>query len=410
MKTNIAVVFYYTKINRYSFNALMGAIEVDKYFDNLKIFCIRNSKDLIIKLNEVVNIYDKIVLGISFFTIQKEYISKLLCYLKNEFGEKIIYVAGGPHPTGEPVQTLNMGFDIVVSSEGEETFKNVLKAIMENGDYKNVQGINFFDKNRKIVFTGKTQQVDLDSYPPVTIKYNHFGPIEITRGCVFGCYFCQTAYIFGKTLRHRSIKSIIKYVKYMAKIKLNDFRAISPNAFSYGSKDGKKINYEQIETLLWNIKKIVKPDGKVFFGTFPSEVRPEHVNKETIKLILKYTDNTNLVMGAQSGSQRILDLCNRGHTVKDIFDATELILKNGLKANIDFIFGLPEETEKDVQETIKVIKELVKIGAKIHAHTFYPLPQTPFATKKHEKIGNELKLLIKEYLPKGYIYGNNFLV
>jgi B12-binding domain/radical SAM domain protein len=261
-----------------------------------------------------------------------------------------------------------------------------------------------------MVFTGPEQDIDLNKYPPVSIKYNHFGPIEITRGCVFGCYYCQTSYIFGKTLRHRNIENIVKYVRYMSSIGLGDFRAISPNAFSYGSVDGKKINYEAIEKLLWNIKESVKPSGRIFFGTFPSEVRPEFVNLETVKLILKYTDNTNLVIGAQSGSQRILDLCNRGHKVKDIFNAVEIILANGLKANVDFIFGLPDETEKDIEETIKVIKELVGIGAKIHAHIFYPLPQTPFAKKGFGKLKGQLLNLIKEYLSKGYIYGNNFKI
>jgi hypothetical protein len=70
-KINVAVVFYYTNFNRYSFNALMGAIETDEYFDNLKIFCIRQEKVLINKLYEIIGLYDKIILGISFFTKQK---------------------------------------------------------------------------------------------------------------------------------------------------------------------------------------------------------------------------------------------------------------------------------------------------------------------------------------------------
>ncbi|MFQ3675863.1 MAG: TIGR04013 family B12-binding domain/radical SAM domain-containing protein [Endomicrobiia bacterium] len=410
MKNDTAIVFYYTNLNRYSYNALMGALDTDPYFNDLKIYCIRFSTSLVSQLNEIIKKHKKVIVGISFFTVQKEHIKEFVKYLKNKHDEKLFFISGGPHPTGEPEETLKMGFDIVICGEGEETLKQVLKSFDNEKSYEDIKGICFFDNNKKLIFTGKPQQINLDKYPPVSIKQNHFGPIEITRGCVFGCYFCQTTYMFGEKLRHRSIKNIIRYVKHMADIGLKDFRAISPNAFSYGSPDGKKINYSAIEELLWNIKKIVKPLGKVFFGTFPSEVRPEHVNPETLKLILKYADNDNLVIGAQTGSQRILDLCHRGHSVEDIFCATELILKNGLKAKVDFIFGLPEEREEDVNETIKVIKQLIKMGAKIHAHTFSPLPQTPFARKNYGKISEELKELIKEYLPKGYIYGNNFVI
>jgi B12-binding domain/radical SAM domain protein len=388
----------------------MGALETDPYFDNLKIYCFRRPTELMFNLKEIVKNHKRIIVGISFFTVQKEHISELVKSLKEKYGNTLFFVAGGPHPTGAPVETLKIGFDVVVYGEGEETLKQLLKSFDKNESFINIKGLCFFDNKNNFVFTSKSNEVDLNKYPPVTIKHNHFGPIEITRGCVFGCYFCQTSYMFGKTLRHRSVENIIFYVKYMSSIGLTDFRAISPNAFSYGSSNGKEINYLALEELLYNIKKVLKPNGRIFFGTFPSEVRPEHVNPQTLKLILKYTDNDNLVIGGQSGSQRILDLCHRGHTVEDIFTAVELVLKNGLKANVDFIFGLPQETEDDVEKTFQVIKKLVSLGAKIHAHTFYPLPQTPFSHCSYGKIHEKLKKLIQEYLPKGLVYGNNFVM
>ena len=68
------------------------------------------------------------------------------------------------------------------------------------------------------------------------------------------------------------------------------------------------------------------------------------MTKETLGLVLKYAANDNITMGAQSGSQKILDSCRRGHTIKDIYKAVELTLASNLKVNVDFIFGLPDET------------------------------------------------------------------
>ncbi|MCM8808399.1 MAG: radical SAM protein, partial [Candidatus Omnitrophica bacterium] len=108
------------------------------------------------------------------------------------------------------------------------------------------------------------------------------------------------------------------------------------------------------------------------------------------------------------GSERILKIINRGHKIEDIYKATEITIKNNLKANLDFIFGFPNEKEEDIKETIKVIKDLTKIGARIHLHTFIPLPQTPLFKigLKDFSYNEEIIKLIKELLPKGKIYGN----
>ena len=111
-------------------------------------------------------------------------------------------------------------------------------------------------------------------------------------------------------------------------------------------------------------------------------------------------------MEAQSGSQRILDLCHRGHSVEDVYNAVRLTLKAGLKANVDFIFGLPGETEEDIKLTIKVMNDLVKMGARIHAHTFIPLPQTPFSKASAGRVNEGIRKMIEELIPKGIVYGD----
>lgn len=406
MNKNTAIVLYYTKQNKNSFNALVGALETKEFFDNLKIYFIGRENELILKLGSILKEHEKVIVGVSFFTTQLWDTHRIIKKLRNKYGNEPFYVAGGPHPTGDPLGTLRMGFDLVVSGEGEETLIELLQKIDNNENFTIVKGIAFIDAEGEYHFTGQRPPINLDNYPPFAIEHNKFGPIEITRGCPFRCYFCQTPHIAGGRVRHRSLENICKYVQIMKSKNLCDIRFITPNAFSYGSPDGKRLNISTLEELLSNIKEIIKPNGRIFLGSFPSEVRPEHVNKETIDLILKYADNDNLIIGGQSGSQRILDLCHRGHTVEEIYNAVQLTSKAGLKANVDFIFGLPEETEEDVKLTIKAMSDLVKMGARIHAHTFIPLPQTPFAKAPAGEINENITKMIKELIPKGIVYGD----
>ncbi|TFF86234.1 MAG: TIGR04013 family B12-binding domain/radical SAM domain-containing protein, partial [Promethearchaeota archaeon] len=355
MKEGIAFVAYYQKQNIYSFNAVIGAIETDDDLKDTSIYYTRGKQNLFNDLQKIRKTHQTVVLGISFFTTQLWNIHSLLKQLRKKFSDEILIIAGGPHPTGEPTRTLRMGFDFVVIGEGEETTCDLLKTIKCKGELRGVKGIAFLDENNECIFTGKRPYVDLDLYPPFPIKNTQFGAIEITRGCPYVCYYCQTPYILGTQPRHRSIESITKYVKIMKKENLIDIRFISPNAFSYGSNDGKTLNIPKIEDLLFNVRKIIGSSGKLFFGSFPSEVRPEHVNQKTLDLILKYADNDNIIIGAQSGSQRILDLCHRDHSVEDVINAVDLTIDAGLKINVDFIFGLPNELEEDVNLTIKLM-------------------------------------------------------
>ena len=406
MENDMALILYYSKQNRYSFNALVGALETVEYFDNLKIYFIRHENELISELGHITKRYEKVVIGISFFTTQLWDTSRIIKNLREKCGDKPLYIAGGPHPTGDPFGTLRMRFDIVVRGEGEETLIELLQKIDNNEDYTNVKGIAFIDNEGEYCFTGWRPPINLDNYPPFAIEHNKLGPIEITRGCPFVCYFCQTSHIFGTRQRHRSAESICKYVQIMKSKKHSDIRFITPNAFSYGSPDGKSLNITKLEELLNKVKRIITQNGRIFIGSFPSEVRPEFVTKETVDLILKYADNDNLIIGAQSGSQRILDLCHRGHTVEDVYNAVELTLKSGLEANVDFIFGLPGETEEDIKLTVKVMSDLVRMGARIHAHTFMPLPQTPFAKAPAGRIDKNIRKMVNALIPKSIVYGD----
>ncbi|MFN6991850.1 MAG: TIGR04013 family B12-binding domain/radical SAM domain-containing protein, partial [Fervidobacterium sp.] len=226
------------------------------------------------------------------------------------------------------------------------------------------------------IFDGVTKRINLDDYPAVCEKKKLFMPIEISRGCPFNCGYCQTPRLAGKMVRHRSIEEIVKYQEVAVRNNKTIARFITPNAFGYGSKNGVTPNLEAIDELLYRVKSAgVK---EIYFGTFPSDVRPESVNDDVLKVIKKYVNHDYVVIGAQSGSNRILNLIQRGHTVEKVEESLEILASNGFYAKVDFIFGFPFETREDIEETFKFIEKIVKkYNAKIHAHTFMPLPGTP---------------------------------
>lgn len=341
----IDVNFRYSKKNSYSFAVLSPLLPEARFVD-------------------------KPVNGIMIYSFTTRQAAKVFREVKSA-GTDSIFIAGGPHPSGAPEETLEY-FDYVVIGEGEETLPELVKVIQERENPGKVFGIAFRDpRTNKVVITPKRPYVDLDSYPcfdPEKLR----APIEISRGCPWGCKYCQTPRLFGKEVRHRSIDSIVKNAEYY-----NDLRFIASNALGYGS-DGIHPRFDKVEKLLSALHKL--PDKNIFFGTFPSEVRPEFVTDESAELVRKYCANDSLSLGAQSGSDRILKEIRRGHTVEDSISAVECCLEHEITPAVDFIFGLPTETEEDQEKSLDLVRWICKKGGTVRAHYMTPLPGTPYAS------------------------------
>ncbi len=405
---DVSLLFYYLKENRYSLNVILGALEKEiasGSLPNFKVF-FADKKTIFPLAKELTESFDLVIFLFSFFTTQIFEIFPLVGELKSFLPkEKVLFLAGGAHPTGDPFGTLLAGFDLVFLFEAEESLPSFLKAYFSSQDFKKVKGIAYLEEGR-VVSTGRPAPIDLNNFPPFAEGAGKINPIEITRGCPFACSYCQTSALFGIKPRHRDQEVVLYYVEKLLSRGIRDIRFITPNAFSYLSSDGKEVNFFALKSFLKELSRLAKnKGGRVFFGTFPSEVRPEHTTEETVVLIKEYCANDSLVIGAQSGSEKILKLCRRGHTVSDVEQAVKACLKFGITPKVDFIFGLPYEEEEDVKATVDFMKRLAKMGAVIHAHTFMPLPQTAFQNKPAGRIKKEVFNAIRELLPKGRLFG-----
>jgi B12-binding domain/radical SAM domain protein len=267
-----------------------------------------------------------------------------------------ITIVGGPHATACP-RTVAEYADFVITGEGEYTLPRLLTEL-KWGRTGKIPGVTTRDFSLPA-----TSSVRLDAYPAFAQMK---GYVEISRGCPFACGYCQTPQIFGHCMRHRSIDTITEYAN-----RYEHSRFVTPNAFAYGS-DGIHPRWEKIEAVFKRL------EHRIYFGTFPSEVRPEFICDKSLDLVTRYCANTKIHFGAQSGSDRILQCLMRGHTVQDVLSATDLCLEYSLTPVVDFIVGFPFETDEEQESTVALIREVARHGA-VHVHHFMPLPGTPLA-------------------------------
>ncbi len=380
--SRLNVFFVRTRWNFYSIATLFGVVEdfpfvSPSFIDFEKIESIDYPERSIFcfSLNTV------------FYNQNREKIISILQNLKNK--KRCFFIAGGPHCHFNPPSLLDDGFDAVSVGSGEKNIISIIFDIKNGGLEKSLYN--------EVV-------EDLNEYKPFPTSYFRYKPIEITRGCPHCCSFCQTSFIFGTKLLHRSCENILKFVDIAFKHGIKDFRFISPNALSYGSLASGP-NPDSIEELLSGIRKILGRDGRIFFGSFPSEVRPEFVNEEVLKIFKKYVDNKRLIIGAQSGSERLLKLSHRGHTKQDIFKAIDLSLDFGFTPDVDIIFGMPNEEEEDILETLNLLNSYLSKNVRFHIHYFMPLPGTPWQDKLPSKIPQSLIRRLEYYTGLGLIWG-----
>jgi B12-binding domain/radical SAM domain protein len=294
-----------------------------------------------------------------------------------------VTIAGGPHATAM-FREVSRYADFVVVGEGEFVLPQLLAAL-EQGSGTAIPGVATKDG-----YTPADTSVRLDAYPAFSKMK---GYVEISRGCPFSCGYCQTPRIFGSCMRHRSIDSIASYAN-----RYEHSRFVSPNAFAYGS-DGISPRFDKIRRLFSCLH------HRIYFGTFPSEVRPEFVCDEALELLLKYCANTKLHFGAQSGSNTVLSYLHRGHTVEDVINAVELCRGHGLTPVVDFIVGFPFETDEDQHKTAQLISWVARHGY-VHVHRFLPLPGTPLGGTSARPVLQKITTLCGKLALQGKLTGS----
>ncbi|MES2411841.1 MAG: radical SAM protein [Bacteroidota bacterium] len=281
---------------------------------------------------------------------------KLIKALKTEtFGLPKIAL-GGPDVTYNVDNYLKAGADFLVIGEGEETTFELYNAIMANRNFHQVNGIAFLENSQIIQTTARTKFKELDELPLPnreainmhnyleTWKNNH-GESSMTistqRGCPYTCKWCSTA-VYGQSYRRRPPNQVAAEMK-MLKDQYN------PDAIWFVD-DVFTISHKWLTAFH---EEVVKQNAQIRFECI---TRAERLNEEILRL-LKEAGCFRIWIGAESGSQDIIDAMDRrvdvNHVKKIIQDTNAL----GIETGTFIMLGYPGETEKNINETIQYLKE-----------------------------------------------------
>lgn len=281
---------------------------------------------------------------------------------------------------------LNEGADFVLLGEAEITLLKLINSIQKNEtDFLSIEGLAFI-KNNSVGKTSKRNAIkeldelpfpawdviDMEPYRQSWIKHAGYFSMNMatTRGCPFKCNWCAKP-IYGNRYNTRSPGNVIEELK-MLKAKYS-FDHIWFCDDIFGLKPGWVKEFADL------IEK-----EKLSFK-FKMQGRVDLLLKEDNIKDLARAGCDNIWMAAESGSQKILDAMDKGTTVSQIFEATRLLKKNGIKPSFFIQFGYPGETREDIAKTISMINKLLpyEIGISVS----YPLPGTAF----YERVKSQLK-------------------
>ncbi|AUC77152.1 B12-binding domain-containing radical SAM protein [Olleya sp. Bg11-27] len=282
---------------------------------------------------------------------------------------------------------LNEGADFIIQGEGEISLKELIDALSKNEDTTLIKGLVFNNNNGEIIKNPKhTVLRDLDVLPMpawdlIDLKlYKNIWEsggkeftlnIATTRGCPYKCNWCAKP-IYGNRYNSHSPEYITKHIKYLSETyNVNRFW-MCDDIF------GLKPNWVQ----KFNIA-LKKENLKISYFI---QSRVDLLLKEDTIDALAESGLEEVWVGAESGSQAILDAMDKDTTVAQIYEATRLLKAKNIKVAFFIQFGYINETKEDINKTIAMIKELVpdNIGISVS----YPLPGTKF----YDKVKDDLQL------------------
>ena len=192
-----------------------------------------------------------------------------------------------------------------------------------------------------------------------------------TRGCPFKCNWCAKP-IYGNRYNSHSPEYITKHIKYLSETyNVNRFWMCDD---IFGLKPNWVQNFNQ---------ELKKEELSI---SYYIQSRVDLLLKEDTIEALAESGLEEVWVGAESGSQAILDAMDKETNVEQIYEATRLLKEKNVRVAFFIQFGYLEETKEDIQKTIDMIKELVpdNIGVSVS----YPLPGTKF----YDMVKDDLKL------------------
>jgi len=283
--------------------------------------------------------------------------------------KKPIIVIAGCVAQAENEEMINREpyIDIVIGPQSYHKINNVLKNYVE----KKKEEQTDFDTISKFKY--------LDNVKNNNSKVSAF--LTIQEGCDKFCHFCVVPYTRGPEYS-RPFDKIIKESEQLVKNGAKEITLLGQNVNAYSFQDSLK-EYK-LSDLINKLEKFSELERIRYTTSHPRDM--------TDDLIDCYSSNKKLMpfihLPIQSGSNKILNLMNRKHTVEDYIEIYEKIKKinSSIEFSSDFIISYPEETKEDFNQTLNLVKKINFINS--FSFIFSPRPGTKAAGL--ELIDNEI--------------------
>lgn len=279
-------------------------------------------------------------------------------------------VWGGWHVSLLPEESVKSPHvDIVVRGQGEKTFAQLVQGIEEKGNLKEIPGITF--KHEEEVFSTADPSIvsldELDPMPYDLIDINRYHPhfsYLSSIGCPMSCGFCADAVVYKRKWKGMNALRLAEEITRLSK-KLN-----------------------------WRIKSVYFIDNNFFVDPERVRIFSNELVKRGIRIpwealghprqlaklddgfykLLKQSGCYRILIGAESGSQTILDYINKKATVEDILLFAGKCQKHQIIPVLSFICGFPKSPIDDLKETVLFINEAKRINRNTIIKLFFFTP------------------------------------
>lgn len=291
--------------------------------------------------------------------------------------KQITVIVGSSDSTDQYEKYLDAGADFILKGEGEFTLCELIDSLeKKEGDVSHILGL-IYKENDFVMKTGSRpvlkkldtlaqpawDLVDVDAYKdvwklsgkPFTLN------IATTRGCPYKCNWCAKP-IYGNRYNSHSPEYIVEQIKYHKTHFGTDRFWMCDDIF------GLKPNWVQ------NFSQLLK-ENKMKIN-FYMQSRVDLLLKDDTIEALSQSGLEEVWLGAESGSQEILDAMDKGTEIEQIYQATKKLKAHKIKVAFFLQFGYLGEKWQDIKKTLKMVLDLMpdNIGVSVS----YPLPGTKF--------------------------------
>ena len=232
--------------------------------------------------------------------------------------------------------------------------------------------LNHIEKNKKV------EETEFDAIS----KFEYFNKIKnnsgkissfltIQEGCDKFCHFCVVPYTRGPEYS-RPFKQILDEAKYLAESGTQEIILLGQNVNAYNNEK------YRLSDLILEIENFPNIKRIRYTTSHPKDMSDDLI--ETYKHSKKLMPLVHLPV--QSGSNKVLDLMNRKHTIDEYYQIYDQLkeINSNIQFSSDFIIGYPGEEEKDFNDTFKLIQKIKFINS--YSFIFSPRPGTVAADLK----------------------------